>query len=254
MLQLQKQLHFSLDWNLLSTAAPAITAWMNPSNHLAMKIVTLMRAFHTRHTAIAACLMADALENEKVQRNPKIKKSRYSGSYTLLSKTLQEDPSCQLCSIMQKLVLNEGMTKFEGIFKQGDIPHLNTLRQGVIVLSRQWKNTLYNPILFEHQYKNKLLRPVNVTFNFAQNEEDDIDFEAEPETEQDGDLLNTYVVAGENPEESENALLLGQSKTINNQNQSSSSQLPNQSSQAQTRNHIGTKTFDICCTFQLAFF
>lgn len=93
-----------------------------------------------------------------------------------------------------------------------------------------------------------------MTFNFAQNEEDDIDFEAEPETEQDGDLLNTYVVAGENPEESENALLLGQSKNLNNPNQSSSSQLPNQSSQAQTRNHIGTKTFDICCTFRLAFF
>lgn len=36
--------------------------------------------------------------------------------------------------------------------------------QGVIVLSRQWKNMLYNPMLFEHQYKNKLNRPINVTF------------------------------------------------------------------------------------------
>lgn len=36
--------------------------------------------------------------------------------------------------------------------------------QGVIVLSRQWKNMLYNPMLFEHQYKNKLNRPINVQF------------------------------------------------------------------------------------------
>ncbi len=36
--------------------------------------------------------------------------------------------------------------------------------QGVIVLSRQWKNMLYNPMLFEHQYKNKLNRPINVHF------------------------------------------------------------------------------------------
>lgn len=63
-----------LDWNLLSTASPAITAWMNPSNRLAMKIVSLMKVLHTRQTAVAACLMADAMENEKIQRNPKIKK------------------------------------------------------------------------------------------------------------------------------------------------------------------------------------
>lgn len=43
--------------------------------------------------------------------------------------------------------------------------------QGVIVLSRQWKNMLYNPMLFEHQYKNKLSRPMNVTFAVPQSEE-----------------------------------------------------------------------------------
>ncbi|XP_055837347.1 bridge-like lipid transfer protein family member 1 isoform X6 [Episyrphus balteatus] len=193
-----------LDWNLLSTASPAITAWMNPSNRLAIKIVSLTRALHTRHTSVAACLMADALENEKIR---KIKKSRYSSNYTLLSKTLQEDPSCQLCTIMQKLVLDEGVQKIEHIFKQGDIPHLNTLRQGIIVLSRQWKNTLYNPILFEHQYKNKLARPTNVTFSFAQTEEECDEGECEGE----GDI-GAYNTAGENPEESENALLLGQAQ------------------------------------------
>ena len=65
-----------LDWNLLSTASPAITAWMNPSNRLAIKIVSLLKALHSRQTAVAACLMSDALENEKIQRNPKMKKVR----------------------------------------------------------------------------------------------------------------------------------------------------------------------------------
>ncbi|XP_053959945.1 bridge-like lipid transfer protein family member 1 isoform X3 [Anastrepha ludens] len=193
-----------LDWNLLSTASPAITAWMNPSNRLAIKIVSLMRALHTRQTAIAACLMADALDNDKIKRSPKIKKSRYANNYTLLSKTLQEDPSCQLCYIMQKLVLDEGVQKVEQIFKQSDVPHLNTLRQGVIVLSRQWKNTLYNPILFEHQYKNKLARPINVTFSFPQQEEECDDAECEGEAD-----MGAYAGVGDNPEENTSQFGMG---------------------------------------------
>lgn len=78
-----------MDWNLLSTASPAITAWMNPCNRFAIKIAAMLRAMHVRHTAIAACLMADALENDKIQRRLKTKKviSFYSNvkSYKLLT-------------------------------------------------------------------------------------------------------------------------------------------------------------------------
>lgn len=75
------------------------------------------------------------------------------------------------------------------------------------MLSRQWKNSLYNPILFEHQYKNKLVRPMNVAFAFSQNEEECDDVECEGEND-----LGPYAAAGDNPEESENALLLGQTQ------------------------------------------
>lgn len=61
-----------LDWNLLSTASPAITAWMNPSNRFAIKLVAMMKAFHLRRTAIAACLMADGLEVQGIQKHPKV--------------------------------------------------------------------------------------------------------------------------------------------------------------------------------------
>lgn len=158
-----------LDWNLLSTASPAITAWMNPSNRFAIKVVTMLRGMHHRRTAVTSCLMADALEVQGIHRRVK---SRYSGKLTPLSKTLQEDPSCQLCTIMQKYVQKESVKRIDSILKfQNELPPLTTLRQGVIVLSRQWKNTLYNPMLFEHQYKNKMVQPINVTFSMPQYDE-----------------------------------------------------------------------------------
>lgn len=72
--------------------------------------------------------------------------------------------------MMQKLAQHETITHIETVLRQQDLPALTTLRQGVIVLSRQWKNMLYNPMLFEHQYKNKLNRPINVTFSVPQDE------------------------------------------------------------------------------------
>ncbi|XP_062545321.1 bridge-like lipid transfer protein family member 1 isoform X7 [Armigeres subalbatus] len=156
-----------LDWNLLSTASPAITAWMNPSNRFAIKIVALIRAMYVRRTAVLVALMADAWERQTVHRPLK---SRYPGMFTPLAKTLQEDPSCLLCTMLQKYVLEETVAKIENDLKQQYVPQLGTLRQAVIVLSRQWKNVLYNPMLFEHQYKGKLNNPISVTFALPQDE------------------------------------------------------------------------------------
>ncbi|XP_055643314.1 bridge-like lipid transfer protein family member 1 isoform X2 [Toxorhynchites rutilus septentrionalis] len=170
-----------LDWNLLSTASPAITAWMNPSNRLAIKVVALVRTLYVRQTAVMVALMADAWERQTVHRPVK---SRYHGVFTPLAKTLQEDPSCLLCTMLQKYVLEESVQKIEGDLKQQYVPQLSILRQAVIVLSRQWKNVLYNPMLFEHQYKGKLNNPISVTFSLPQDEDaedtDDIDAENGP--------------------------------------------------------------------------
>lgn len=68
----QKIDYTRLDWNLLSTASPAITAWMNPSNRFAIKVVALIKAYHLRRTAIAACSMADGLEVQGIQKHPKV--------------------------------------------------------------------------------------------------------------------------------------------------------------------------------------
>ncbi|KAF5303327.1 hypothetical protein FQA39_LY10066 [Lamprigera yunnana] len=147
-----------LDWNLLSTASPAINAWMNPSNRFAIRVVHMIRSMHRRSTAIVACLMAEALDVQGIHIPTK---SRY-GILTPLAKTLQEDPSCQLCTILQKYVLQSEPGLIEAHLRESDLPQLSTLRQGVIVLSRQWKNILYTPLLLEPNHKSRI-KPLNVT-------------------------------------------------------------------------------------------
>lgn len=156
-----------LDWNLLSTASPAISAWMNPSNRLAIRVVHLFRSLYRRSTGAVACLMAEALDVQAIHMPVK---SRF-GRLTPLSKTLQEDPSCQLCTVLEKYVLQSDSGAIEANLREGDLPQLSTLRQGVIVLSRQWKNVLYTPLLLDHNYKSKFVQPLNVTFTVPDVEE-----------------------------------------------------------------------------------
>ncbi|BES96456.1 Fragile site-associated protein C-terminus [Nesidiocoris tenuis] len=150
-----------LDWNLLSTASPAINAWMNPNNRFAIRVVHMLRCKYRRSTAIVTCLMAEALDVQGIHMPIK---SRY-GRFTPLSKTLQEDPSCQLCCVLRRYILQTPVN-VEDLLKESDLPHLSTLRQGVIVLSRQWKNVLYTPMLLEHNFKTRhnIVKPLNVTF------------------------------------------------------------------------------------------
>ncbi|KAF7285801.1 hypothetical protein GWI33_009982 [Rhynchophorus ferrugineus] len=147
-----------LDWNLLSTASPAINAWMNPSNRLAIRVVHMVRTMYKRSTAAVASLMADALEGQHIHSVPK---SRY-GKLTPLSHTLHEDPSLQLCQILRKYFIQCDSSYIESNLRESEIPPLFILRQGVIVLSRQWKNTLYTPLMPQNTLKSRL-KPVNVT-------------------------------------------------------------------------------------------
>ncbi|XP_046477858.1 bridge-like lipid transfer protein family member 1 isoform X1 [Neodiprion pinetum] len=159
-----------LDWNLLSTASPAINAWMNPSNRFAIRVVHMVKSMYRRSTAIVACLMAEALDVQGIHMPTK---SRY-GRLTPLAKTLQEDPSCQLGSILQNYVLLSDLSTIEANLRTADLPPLSTLRQGVIVLSRQWKNVLYTPLLLEHNYKMKHVKPLNVTFAVPDPDEENL--------------------------------------------------------------------------------
>lgn len=61
-----------LDWNLLSTVSPAINAWMNPSNRLAIRVVHMVRTMYRRSTAIVACLMAEAMDIQGIHQLTKV--------------------------------------------------------------------------------------------------------------------------------------------------------------------------------------
>lgn len=63
-----------LDWNLLSTVSPAINAWMNPSNRLAIRVVHMVRTMYRRSTAIVACLMAEAMDIQGIHQLTKVEK------------------------------------------------------------------------------------------------------------------------------------------------------------------------------------
>lgn len=122
-----KKIDYSrLDWNLLSTAAPSITAWMNPANRLAMKSVTLARLFYQRETAVLTCLMGEALVQ---QANYRPAKSRYPTKFTPMAKTLQDDCSCKLFTILHKYYSSVGVDCIESNLRQQFVPQLSTLRQ-----------------------------------------------------------------------------------------------------------------------------
>ncbi|KAK9751645.1 hypothetical protein QE152_g4782 [Popillia japonica] len=158
-----------LDWNLLSTASPAINAWMNPSNRLAIRVVHMVRSMYRRSTAIVACLMSESLD---VCGSHMPFKSRYN-KLTPLSKTLQDDPSCQLCTVLQKYYMESDPAVIEANLRESDLPQLFTLRQGVIVLSRQWKTNLYTPLLPQHNIKSRI-KPLNVTIAVPEIHQEDI--------------------------------------------------------------------------------
>lgn len=61
-----------LDWNLLSTASPAINAWMNPNNRFALQVVHMFRCMYRRSTAVVACLMAEALDMQAIHMPVKV--------------------------------------------------------------------------------------------------------------------------------------------------------------------------------------
>jgi hypothetical protein len=122
-----KKIDYSrLDWNLLSTAAPSITAWMNPANRLAIKTVSLIRMFYQRETAVITSLMCESLED---QIHYKLPKSRYPMKFTPMSKTLQDDCSCKLFTIMQNYVSLRTVEKIEENLKHQFVPPLSTLRE-----------------------------------------------------------------------------------------------------------------------------
>ncbi|XP_026684239.1 uncharacterized protein LOC103515862 [Diaphorina citri] len=69
--------------------------------------------------------------------------------------------------------ITEGFTCLKMVTRSSPGMGTNKDKEGVIVLSRQWKNILYTPLLLEHNFKikNHPMKPMNVTFAIPDPEE-----------------------------------------------------------------------------------
>ena len=191
---ISKKIDFTkLDWNLLSTGSPAIDAWLNPINRVQNATSNVINCYNSRVGAIIASVMTEALEAQELHF---AKSSKYE-ILTALAKTLKEDPSCQLCCVMLRYVKKTGLDEIESNLDVKIIPPLTHLRQGIVVLSRQWKNVIYTPILIEYNLKTSGMKNLfhnDATLEVSEELEDTSDEEegfSDLEMDEDNPLLKT---------------------------------------------------------------
>jgi len=72
---------------------------------------------------------------------------------TDLSRTLQEDPSCQLLTVLRRYIHSVGVRAVEASLVDDTLPRSLTVKKGLLVLIRQWKNVLYMPMLADPGFK-----------------------------------------------------------------------------------------------------
>ena len=65
------------DWNLLSTATPAINAWMNPCHRAVQASDILYGQLSKRVCTVMACIMTEALDYERLHMPYKVSYSCY---------------------------------------------------------------------------------------------------------------------------------------------------------------------------------
>jgi len=75
------------------------------------------------------------------------------GKITDLSRTLQEDPSCQLLTVLRRYIHSVGIRAVEASLMEDTLPQSLTVKKGLLVLIRQWKNVLYMPMLADPSFK-----------------------------------------------------------------------------------------------------
>lgn len=187
-LPLKKKVDFTkYDWNLLSTATPSINAWMSPFDRLMTAARTLAQELTHRTNLVIACVMTEALDHQNIHMPYKSKFSRI----TNFSRTLQEDASCQLLTVLRKYIHTVGTEPVEQSVGSDIIPQLITIQKGILALTRQWKNTLYMPQISHMNFKTRNRTPYTVSLaaphpdrdNYGDNEDNEVDADDHSEDE-----------------------------------------------------------------------
>ncbi|XP_075785952.1 bridge-like lipid transfer protein family member 1 isoform X10 [Pelodiscus sinensis] len=125
---------FSRQLNLLSTATPAVSAWLVPIDQLKSSLNKLETEGTLRICAVMGCIMTEALENKSMHFPLRSKYNRL----TKVARFLQENPSCLLCNILHHYLHQANYSIIEDATMSDGLPALVTLKKGLVALARQW--------------------------------------------------------------------------------------------------------------------
>ncbi|XP_053786570.1 bridge-like lipid transfer protein family member 1 isoform X10 [Desmodus rotundus] len=125
---------FSRQLNLLSTATPAVGAWLVPIDQLKSSLHKLDTEGTLRVCAVMGCIMTEALENKSVHFPLRSKYNRL----TKVARFLQENPSCLLCNILHHYLHQANYSIIDDATMSDGLPALVTLKKGLVALARQW--------------------------------------------------------------------------------------------------------------------
>jgi hypothetical protein len=128
---------------MLSTATPAINAWLNPAHRAIVATRNLLHKLEFRISAVIACLLAEALQSQQGHQKHE---SKYNMT-TSLSRTLADDPSCRLLTILRQYLETVDLASVEQNVQSATVPQLSTIRKGLVALVRQWKTVLHMPAM-----------------------------------------------------------------------------------------------------------
>uniref|UniRef100_A0A4W6FBX3 KIAA1109 n=1 Tax=Lates calcarifer TaxID=8187 RepID=A0A4W6FBX3_LATCA len=120
--------------NLLSTATPAIGAWLVPIDQLKSSLRKLDMEGTLRVCAVMGCIMTEALEKKTIHIPIRSKYNRV----TKRARYLHENPSCMLCNILHRYLQQADYSVIEEATMNDGVPALVTLKKGLVALARQW--------------------------------------------------------------------------------------------------------------------
>ncbi|XP_038162988.1 transmembrane protein KIAA1109 homolog [Cyprinodon tularosa] len=120
--------------NLLSTATPAIGAWLVPIDQLKSSLRKLDMEATLRVCAVMGCIMTEALEKKSIHIPIRSKYNRV----TKRARYLHENPSCMLCNILHRYLQQADYSVIEEATMNDGVPALVTLKKGLVALARQW--------------------------------------------------------------------------------------------------------------------
>uniref|UniRef100_A0A8D3ECB9 KIAA1109 n=1 Tax=Scophthalmus maximus TaxID=52904 RepID=A0A8D3ECB9_SCOMX len=142
--------------NLLSTATPAIGAWLVPIDQLKSSLRKLDMEGTLRVCAVMGCIMTEALEKKSIHIPIRSKYNRV----TKRARYLHENPSCMLCNILHRYLQQADYSIIEEATMNDGVPALVTLKKGLVALARQWMKFI---VVTQGFKAIGLMRPSNLT-------------------------------------------------------------------------------------------